>query len=58
LHPHECGVQPHPPLELKEEPLPPFDFVFALKTESCNLCRGLAHFGQLIFVFRDITSCS
>ncbi|MFY9532193.1 MAG: hypothetical protein WBC04_18245 [Candidatus Acidiferrales bacterium] len=51
-------MQPHPPLELNEEPFAPFAFVLALKTESCSVCRGLAHCGQVIFVLEDITSRS
>jgi hypothetical protein len=30
----------------------------ALKTESCRVCRSLAHFGQAIFVPLESTICS
>jgi hypothetical protein len=30
----------------------------ALKTESCRVCRGLAHLGQAIFALLEITICS
>jgi hypothetical protein len=33
-------------------------FAGALKTESCRVCFGLAHFGQAIFVPFDSTICS
>jgi len=33
-------------------------FACALKTESCRVCRRLAHFGQEILVPLDNTICS
>ena len=46
------------PSEPKAEAFPPFDFVFALKTESCSVCLELEHLGQAIFVEEFITNCS
>jgi hypothetical protein len=33
-------------------------FTGALKTESCSVCRWLAHFGQATFVPLESTICS
>jgi hypothetical protein len=55
LQPHELGVQQQPPESaavLEEAPFADFP---ALKTESCNVWRLLAHFGQSISCPADIT---
>jgi hypothetical protein len=57
LQPHELGVQQQPPPESDaeledEDPLEDFP---ALNTESCSVCRLLAHFGQSISCPADIT---
>jgi hypothetical protein len=40
--------------ELSDEPF----FAGALKTESCSVCRWLAHFGQATFAPLERTICS
>jgi hypothetical protein len=50
LQPQVLGVQAQPP-EAGEADVDaePFEDFPALKTESCSLCRLLAHFGHSIF---------
>jgi hypothetical protein len=50
-------VQPHPPPEAEDSTAEedPFEDFPALKTESCNVRRSLAHFGHATFCFADIT---
>jgi len=59
LQPQVLGVQAQPPeagdAVADADPLEDFP---ALKTESCIVCRLLAHFGHAIFCVDDITSCS
>jgi len=59
-------LQPQPPtpqqgpagtLEFAEASDEPF-LAGALKTESCNVWRRLAHFGHAIFVLLESTICS
>ncbi len=56
-HPHEFGVHPQAPPEADDslaDDDPSEDFP-ALNTESCSVRRSLAHLGQAIFCFADIT---
>lgn len=45
------------PFALEAASAEPF-FAGALKTESCRVCRSLAHFGQAILVLLESTICS
>jgi len=47
-------VHAQPPGDAPEAELP-FEALPALNTESCSVCRSLAHFGHSIFCFADIT---
>jgi hypothetical protein len=54
--PQVLGVQPHPPeAEGAPEEVAPFEDLPALNTESCSVCRLLAHFGHSISWRVDIT---
>jgi hypothetical protein len=59
LQPQVPGVQAQPP-EAGDAlvDVEPFEDFPALKTESCNVCRPLEHFGHSIFCVDDITSRS
>jgi hypothetical protein len=59
LQPQVLGVQAQPP-EAGDAvaDADPFEDFPALKTESCSVCRPLAHFGHSIFCADDITSRS
>jgi len=59
LQPQVLGVQAQPPEagDAVSDAGPWEDFP-ALKTDSCIVCRLLAHFGHSIFCVDDITSCS